>query len=222
MTFSTLFETEQTGNRIDLLSHSGREWITEQTTRWWESQGWQAVVWDNTGNVPAKGRNRIIRDWKASDRDCLVMADDDITLYTHRYSTQTWLDSPITEGVYTLNSNHKMHYLRQNSTGWQGWQWLETQEQSQFYVIANRDIPLQDEQFSALEDLDWAWQCWDLGIRTHLLQTVFLREQSQDKASLIAQDRETRRAVYAEARKLLEAKWGTAKWSEFKKIAKIA
>lgn len=202
MLFAELFQIEATGNRIDILTHQGRAHITTHTVNWWESQGWQVVVWDNTGSLPAVGRNRILRDWKSSDRAHLIMADDDITLYLHRYLTNEWLKQPVVNGVYTLNSNHKMGILKYNSSGWDDGlhHWHTTTEISQFYVIDNKNVPLQDETLPALEDVYWAKECNQLGIQTQLLQTVFLREQSQDSGSLLFRDREHRKQVYQQAK----------------------
>lgn len=207
MSFADIFEVTQTGNRIDLLTHAGRTNITNNTRNWWESQGWQVVLWDNTGNLPAVGRNRIINDYKNSNRKLLIMADDDITLYTHRYLTSHWLKNPIANGIYTLNSNHKMGILKYNSSGWQDGHhhWQDTYEISQFYVIDRKDIPLQDETLPALEDLYWAKECNLLGIKTQILQTVFLREQSQDKGSLLFRDRQHRKEIYQQAKNIKEA-----------------
>ena len=211
MPLSNLFDIPQTGNRIDLLSCAGREHITNQTVNWWESQGWQVVLWDNTGYLPAVGRNNIIKSFKESDRDILIMADDDITLYTHRYLTESWLKNPVRNGVYTLNSNHKMGILKYNSSGWDDGKhhWRETPEISQFYVIDRKDIPYQDEDKSVfpLEDLDWAYQCNRQGIKTQLLHTVFLREQSQDKGSLIAKTRQERKELYTPVKQLIKERY---------------
>lgn len=208
--FNDIFQVESLGNRIDLLTHQGRTTITESTVNWWQSQGWEVVLWDNTGYLPAVGRNKIIQSYKQSDRSMLIMADDDITLYTHRYQTMDWLKKPfIGRGVYTLNSNHKMGILRYNSQGWDDGQshWTSTDQISQLYVITNKDIPYQDETLPALEDIEWAWQCQQQGISTEVLHTVFLREQSQDKGSLIASDRKTRRELYIQSEKLMAVKW---------------
>lgn len=206
MILSELFQIDSTDNRIDLLTHQGRSKITQATVNWWESYGWQVITWDNTGHLPAVGRNRIINDYKNSDRELLIMADDDITLYTHRYLTQDWLKNPISNGVYTLNSNHKMGILRFNSTGWDDGEhhWCETKEISQFYVINDKNIPLQDETLPALEDIEWARCCNELGITTRLLYTVFLREQSQDKGSLLFRDRQHRKEIYQQAKKIID------------------
>jgi hypothetical protein len=208
MTFANLFDVESTGNRIDLLTCQGRADITNKTVNWWTSQGWQVVLWDNTGNLPAVGRNRILRDFKSSDRQLLIMADDDITLYTHRFLTADWLKKPVVNGVYTLNSNHKMGILKYNSSGWDdgAHHWRETAEISQLYVIADKTVPLQDETLPALEDLYWAKDCNRLGIKTQLLHTVFLREQSQDKGSLLFRDRQHRKQVYQQAKEINETR----------------
>lgn len=202
--FSDLFDVADTGNRIDLLTHGGRKAITDKTVNWWQSHGWQVVLWDNTGHGPAVGRNRMIKSFKESNRHLLIMADDDITLYTHRYLTSDWLKKPVVNGVYTLNSNHKMGILKYNSTGWDDGchHWRETAEISQLYVIADKNIPYQDETLPALEDLYWAKQCNQQGITTQLLHTVFLREQSQDKGSLLFRDREHRKQVYQQAKEI--------------------
>jgi hypothetical protein len=207
MPFNDLFEVSQTGNRIDLLTHAGREDITLKTINWWQSYGWEVHTWDNTGNLPAVGRNKIIKDFINSDRQYLIIADDDITLYTHRYLTAEWLKNPITDRIYTLNSNHKMGILKYNSTGWDdgAHHWKETAEISQFYVINRKDIPLQDETLPALEDLKWARDCNKLNIPTFILHTVFLREQSQDRGSLIAKTRVERKKLYARAKEMLNA-----------------
>jgi hypothetical protein len=207
MNFTDLFEVPKTGNRIDLLTCAGRADITNKTVAWWQSQGWEVVLWDNTGYLPAVGRNNIIKSFKESDREILVMADDDITLYTHRYLTAEWLKKPIRNGVYTLNSNHKMGILKYNSTGWDNGchHWRETQEISQLYVIDRKDIPYQDEYLPALEDLYWAKECNSLGIKTQILHTVFLREQSQDKGSLLFRNRQHRKQVYQQAKEMKKA-----------------
>jgi hypothetical protein len=219
MNFSELFEVEQTNNRIDLLTHQGREAITNGTINWWQSQGWQVVTWDNTGYLPAVGRNRIIEDYKASDRPLLIMADDDITLYTHRYLTAEWLKAPIVRDVYTLNSNHKMNILKQYSRDWAhgNHHWSASDCIGQMYVIANKNIPLQDETLPALEDFEWAWQCWKLGIPCHFLHTVFLREQSQDRGSLFCKDRSQRKQLYAEAERMIFAKHDVEKKADFRR-----
>ena len=209
--FANLFEVEQTGYRIDLLSHQGRKTITNHTINWWEAEGWKVVVWDNTGYLPAVGRNKIIEDFKNSDRQYLIMADDDITLYKHRYLTQQWLKNPVFDGVYTLNSNHKMGILKYNSSGWDdgNHHWKHTPEISQLYVIDRKDIPYQDEspEVFPLEDLEWAYRCNQLGIETKLLHTVFLREQSQDKGSLIAKTREQRIELYDPVKQRIKEKY---------------
>lgn len=206
MFLNDLFDIPSSGYRIDLLTHKGREHITIQTVNWWQSHGWEVVLWDNTGYLPAIGRNNIIKSFKESDRKYLIMADDDITLYTHRYLTQQWLENPILDGVYTLNSNLKMGILKYNSTGWDdgNHHWRETIELSQLYVISRKDIPYQDEYLPALEDLDWAKKCNQLGIPTKLLHTVFLREQSRDKGSLLFRDSRHRTEVYKEAKQQIQ------------------
>lgn len=211
MMFSNFFEVPHTGNRIDLLTCKGREHITNHTVNWWQSQGWEVVLWDNTGYIPAIGRNNIIKSFKESDRNLLIMADDDITLYTHRYLTQQWLEKPIVNGVYTLNSNHKMGILKYNSTGWDdgNHHWRETHEISQIYVIDRKDIPYQDEYLPVLEDLDWAFRCRQQGINTKILHTVFLREQSQDRGSLIAKTRQQRKELYAPVKELIKERYAT-------------
>jgi hypothetical protein len=218
MTFATLFEVHQTGHRIDLLSHAGRQDITHKTVAWWESHGWQVVVWDNTGHLPAVGRNKIIQDYKASDRQLLIMADDDITLYLHRYLTKEWFSNPIAQDVYTLNSNHKMNILKQYSRDWAhgNHHWSDSHHIGQLYVIARKDIPLQDETLPALEDMEWAWQCQALGIPTRMLHTVFLREQSQDRGSIFCKDRKARLEIYSRAKEQMLAKWGVENYSQFK------
>jgi len=215
---SKLFDIEQSGNRIDLLTHQGREHITNLTVNWWQSQGWEVILWDNTGFLPAVGRNRIIQDYKNSDRHLLIMADDDITLYTHRYLTNDWLNKPIANGVYTLNSNHKMHILMQYSRDWDhgNHHWTETHHIGQLYVIADKNIPLQDETLPALEDMDWAWQCQSMGIKTQMLHTVFLREQSQDKGSIFCKDRKRRVEIYAQAKEMMHSKWDVKNYKGFK------
>ena len=216
--FSDLFDVEATDNRIDLLTHQGREHITNLTVNWWQSHGWKVVLWDNTGYLPAVGRNRIIQDFKNSERPLLIMADDDITLYTHRYLTADWLKKPIANGVYTLNSNHKMHILMQYSRDWDhgNHHWTETHHIGQLYVSDCKDIPLQDETLPALEDMDWAWQCQAMGIKTQMLHTVFLREQSQDKGSIFCKDRKQRVEIYAQAKEQMHSKWGVKNYKEFK------
>lgn len=206
-------------NRIDLLTHKGRELITNKTVSWWTSQNWQVVLWDNTGYSPSVGRNRIIQDYKSSDRELLIMADDDITLYPHRYLTEEWLKQPISRDVYTLNSNHKMHLLRQYSRDWAhgNHHWTTSDCIGQFYVIANKNVPLQDENLHVLEDLDWAWQCFQQGITCRMLHTVFLREQSQDRGSLITTDRVIRKQMYAQAEQQIFTKYTISKKSEFRK-----
>ena len=216
--FKDLFAVEDTGHRIDLLTHKGRQHITDKTVNWWQSHGWQVVLWDNTGSPPAVGRNKIISAYKRSNRPLLIMADDDITLYTHRFLTQSWLEKPIANGVYTLNSNHKMHILMQYSRDWPKDQhhWSDSHHIGQIYVIDNKSIPLQDETLVALEDMDWAWQCWQQGTPTQMLHTVFCREQSQDVGSIFCRDRRQRVAIYQQARLQMQHKWGTHKWSKFK------
>jgi hypothetical protein len=216
--FSDLFNVEATGNRIDLLTHRGREQITTPTVNWWQSQGWEVVLWDNTGYLPAIGRNNIIKSYKESDRQILIMADDDITLYTHRYLTADWLKKPVVNGVYTLNSNHKMHILMQYSRDWDhgNHHWTETHHIGQLYVIADKNIPYQDETLPALEDMDWAWQCQAMGIPTQMLHTVFLREQSQDKGSIFCKDRKQRVEIYAQAKEQMHTKWNVKNYKEFK------
>ena len=207
MSFTDLFEFPLTLNRIDLLTCQGRSHITNHTVCWWQSHGWQVVLWDNTGNLPAVGRNKIIRDFQNSTRTQLIMADDDVTLYTHRYLTQQWLNEPfVTDSVYTLNSNHKMGIFKYNSSTWNNQQhhWHDTYQISQFYVIGNKHIPLQDETILALEDMYWAQECNKQGIPTRLLQTVFLREQSQDSGSLLFRNRQHRKEVYNQVKKTFE------------------
>jgi len=72
-------------------------------------------------------------------------------------------------------------------------------------VIADKNIPYQDEYLPALEDLYWAKECNNQGIKTQLLHTVFLREQSQDKGSLLFRDREHRKQVYQQSKEMKEA-----------------
>jgi hypothetical protein len=134
------------------------------------------------------------------------MADDDITLYTHRYLTQQWLKQPISNGVYTLNSNHKMGILKYKSSGWAdgNHHWSDSYEISQFYVIDRKDVPYQDPTLPALEDVYWAKECNRQGIRTQMLHTVFLKEKSQDLGSLLFRDRQHRNQVYDQAKQIKE------------------
>lgn len=222
MTFDQLFDVNSAGYRIDLLTHAGRADITNKTVAWWQSQGWQVVLWDNTGYKPAVGRNKIINDFKQSNRSSLIMADDDITLYTHRYLTADWLKNPLNNGVYTLNSNLKMHALMQYSRDWDCWQqgqhyWTTSHHVGGFVCVDRKDIPLQDETLPALEDIDWAWQCWSQGITTQMLHTVFFREQSQDRGSIFCRDRRQRAEIYRNARAQMLSKWAVKNIREFKK-----
>ena len=218
MNFNKLFDVKSSGNRIDLLTCKGRPKITNRTVSWWQSYGWEVITWDNTGSLPAVGRNRILDDYAKSNKDVLIMADDDITLYTHRYLTLDWLRKPIVRGVYTLNSNHKMHFLKSQSGGWDTGthHWSETQHIGQLYVIALKDVPRQDETLPMLSDLDWAWQCQAKGIKTEILHTVFLREQSQDVGSLLAKTRAHRKELYAKAHEQMHNKWGVQSYSDFR------
>jgi hypothetical protein len=210
LTPDTPWTTTPTGHHLHLLVHRDKSGIARATQLWWQSQGWRVTLWDNTGHLPAVGRNRIIRHWRDTASDTtLFMADDDITLYTHRYLSQSFLTAPPDAEVYTLNSNQQMHHQRLNSTGWDqgGHHWSLTDQICKFYVINEPEVPLQDESLPALEDLDWAWQCADAGITTQRLNTVFLREQSMHTQSLFGPQSQ-RRELYAGAELQLRAKWG--------------
>lgn len=196
-------------NTIHILTHAGKEQILAATVQWWQSKGWHTQLVDNTGHLPAVGRNRIIQQWRNSSEDTtLYMCDDDITLYTHRYLTESFLVSPPPGEVYTLNSNQQMHHQKLNSTGWDNGEhhWSITDEICKFYAISNRHVPLQDTQLVALEDRDWAWQCAERGITTKRLNTVFLREQSMHTHSLFG-PQNLRRQLYAQAEAQLKSKW---------------
>ena len=217
--FKDLFDIPQTGNRIDIIWSAGREHIRNTTVNWWQSHGWEVVLWDNTKTNLALGQNRVVDDWRNSDRDLLIMAHDDITLYPHRYLTAEWLKKPIKHGVYTLNSNHQMFHEHLNSTGWDdgAHHWTKTDQICKMFVIDNKQVPRFDETLPAIEDADWAWQCWSQGIPCYRLETAFLREQSMWTHSTYANKDNSRGAMMKEHWKHILKKWNVEKKSEFRK-----
>mgnify|MGYP003659860815 FL=1 len=220
--FKKLFHVTPKDNCINILTHAGRSEITNRTVDWWHSHGWQTQVWDNTGNLPAVGRNRILKKWKRTDSKMLLMCDDDITLYTHRYLTEQFLRQPPDCAVYTLNSNQQVHHQHLNSTGWDlgNHVWTPTDQITKFYVIASKQVPLQDETLCALEDMDWAWQCAQLGIKPYRLETVFLKEHQMHTHSLFG-NQSSRKELYSRAEKQLQNKWCYSSRTAFRKQLNI-
>ena len=220
MSFIDLFEVPQTGNRIDILHIDKRMDVTYKTRDWWHSQGWEVHLWDNTGYNPAQGQNRILDDWRQSDRAMLIMAHDDVTLYTHRFLTQSWLEKPIQDkGVYTLNSNLQMHHQMLYTTGWHdgNHHWTPTDQICKMFVISDRKVPRFDEQTPSLEDQEFSWACFAQGIPTYRLNTAFLREQGIHTQDTWGFKPGERKALYKKSYEYIFAKYGITKKSEFRK-----
>lgn len=205
--------------RIDLLCSTRRPDTTNKTIKFWEDAGWQVQCWYNDGNSCGEGRNHMLDDFYASDRQWIVMADDDITLYTHRYLTAKWLDNvelwqqQDDVDYFSLNSNNETHRQMMKS-------WWDTAEFNQQFVYKRDFTPtkihifrkppkkLYFEKWYGYEDYDFAFQFLQQGLRVARLLNVFLREQGFDKSSLF-KDHQHRKECYAEAKKHLVAKWGT-------------
>lgn len=221
MTFTDLFEVPQTGNRIDIIHIDRRPDITQKTKTWWQSQGWEVVLWDNTGyNLPT-GQNRILDDFRQSDRKILIMAHDDITLYTHRYLTAKWLEKPMADKpVYTLNSNMQVYHQHLNSQGWDDGNhyWTPTDQICKMFVITDKSVPRFDESMNhGGEDLEFSWACFAQGIPTFRLETVFLREQSMRDKDTWAFQKNQRKEYYNRAFEYMFQKYNVTKKSEFRK-----
>jgi len=223
--FNNLFEVEQTGNRIDILHIDKRMDVTMKTKMWWESQGWEVHLWDNTGHNLPTGQNRILEDWRQSDREILIMAHDDITLYPHRYKTQEWLKNPLRDkGVYTLNSNMQVYHQHLNSRGWDdgNHHWTLTDQICKMFVISDRRVPRFDETMNhGGEDIEFSWACFALGIQTFRLETVFLREQSMRNKDTWEFQKKQRKEYYDKAFNYMFEKYGVQKKSEFRKLYNV-
>ena len=204
--------------RIDLLCSTRRPEVTQGTINWWQSKGWEVKTWYNDGYPCGTGRNKMLEEFYASDRQWIVIADDDITLYTHRYNTQWFLDKPElwqnqTEVDYfSLNSNNEMH--RQMMKSW--WDKNEFNQQLVFkrdmtptkiHIFRKPPKPLWFEKWYGYEDYDFALQFINEGMTVARLLNVFLREQGFSKSSLF-EGQEHRKECYAQARIELENKWG--------------
>jgi hypothetical protein len=223
--FNDLFEVSQTGNRIDIIHIDARPDIRAKTVAWWQSHGWEVVLWNNQGyNLPT-GQNRILEDWRASDREMLVMAHDDITLYPNRYLTQQWLNKPLKDKrAYTLNSNMQVYHQHLNSQGWDdgNHHWTPTDQTCKMFVITDKSVPRFDESMNhGGEDLEWSWACFKQGIRTYRLETVFLREQSMRDRDTWEFKAKQRKEYYNMAFNYMFEKYSVSKKSEFRKAYEI-
>jgi len=205
--------------RIDLLTSDRRPETTQATVEWWQAQGWEVVCWDNTGNPPGVGRNRILEDFYSSPREWLVMADDDTTLYTHRFRTQEFLDcewqTQTDVDLFCLMSNQEMsrgfHYTWWDTKEFNN-QWVFKLEPAitKFYCLRNTGTEIYQQEWMGLEDFDFAMEYLKAGYTTARLMNVFLREQGYEKSSLFT-DYAHRKECYEQGKANFNKKWGTSR-----------
>tara|TARA_Y100001937_G_scaffold112971_1_gene161123 strand:+ start:2380 stop:3147 length:768 start_codon:yes stop_codon:yes gene_type:complete len=200
---------------IDILTSKTRPIeTTNQTVEFWKSIGWTPRLWDNTGKPCGVGRNQMMQDFYASDREWCIICDDDITLYPHRFQTQLFMDTfdAFTQSdvdLFSLNSNNEMRRQMQYT-------WWDTTDQllwhrdatvTKWFAIRKTDQQYWWEEWYGLEDLDFALQHLADGLTVARMPNVFLREQGFKKSSLFTSDQQ-RRDGLVQGRQGIAHKWG--------------
>ena len=149
--------------RVDILTTRDRD--TAVVNDFWTSHGWTPVYHDNTGQPPGAGRNLILKEFYASGREWICIADDDIVFDTARGQAQQFLAQPsalldkisseITSFGVMNNIHHRVDITLNNPVVNHNWVFLRNYWIGCLMFHRNTGGQYWYHPTDVLEDMDW-------------------------------------------------------------------
>jgi hypothetical protein len=199
--------------KIYILATKQRSAITEYSVEYWRSIGWQPIVEYNDDQLPAIGRNRILKKFYDSLDPWLALADDDITLWNDKCKnfsefisdpisvlekTPDYISTvvPINPYSFRVTSTHldpiyNTHWRYDRDFVIPGKITFHRNTGFKFFQLTH--LP-------ALEDQEWAFQQLKAGFITARLNNIVLREKGK---SMLFADNKHRQNTYNQAKQEL-------------------
>ena len=199
--------------RIDILTTQARD--HSQVDTFWRSHGWQPVYWDNTGHPPGHGRNQILDDFYASDREWLAMADDDMVIDTKRGQGLGFLKDPaavldlvpqdITSWGLMNNIHHRVDITLSNPAVRDHWCFYRASWIGCLVFHRRTGHRFYNHATDVLEDMDW---CLDQIIAGHrVAHCMNLVQKNIIAGSTIFGDQADRRSRYRAAKQRIQQQY---------------
>lgn len=196
--------------RIDILTTRLR--ANTIVDSFWRQWGWQPVYWDNTGRPPGEGRNRILDDFYASDRDWLAMADDDMVIDTKRGLALPFLRNPasvldrvpqdITSWGLMNNIHHRVEITLTNPAVKDHWCFYRASWIGCLVFHRRTGRRFYNHTTDVLEDMDW---CLDQIMAGHCVaHCMNLVQKNVITGSTIFSNQSDRRKRYHAAKQRIQ------------------
>lgn len=192
--------------RVDILTTSDRN--TAVVNDFWTSHGWTPVYHDNTGQPPGAGRNQILKEFYASGREWICIADDDIVFDTARGQAQQFLAQPsalldkisseITSFGVMNNIHHRVDITLNNPVVNHNWVFLRNYWIGCLMFHRNTGGQYWFHPTDVLEDMDWCIAQLLDHQRVATCMNLVMRNTS--KNSTIFANQQQRRDRYAAAK----------------------
>jgi len=194
--------------RVDILTTQHRD--SSVVDQFWRSQGWEPVYHDNTDLPPGAGRNRILKEFYASDRKWICIADDDIVFDLARGQAQEFLQDPnavlnridqeITSFGVMNNIHHRVDITLTNPVVKNNWVFLRNYWIGCLMFHRNTGGQYWFHPTDVLEDMDWCIEqlldhqrvatCMNLVMKNiGLASTIFSNQQQRRERYAAAKQR---------------------------------
>lgn len=192
--------------RIDIITTQAR--TTTQVDHFWRSHGWQPHYWDNTGHPLGQGRNRVLADFYSSDREWLVLADDDMTIDVARGRGQEFLAAPqallsrVPQDISSFglmnNIHHRVDITLTNPAVRDHWCFYRASWIGCLFFHRRTSGQFQFHPWDVLEDMDWCLDQIQAG--QHVATCMNMVMKNLGLRSTIFTDQADRRRRYQAAR----------------------
>ena len=193
--------------KIHILTTQQRDSTAVQA--WWQQQGWQPIIYDNTGQAPGIGRNHILEDFYASSDAWLAMADDDMIMDLQRGWGQRFMQDPgqlldaigdqVTSFGVMNNIHHRVDITLQNPVVLRSWVLYRASWIGCLVFHRNTGKRFYNHASDVLEDMDWCLDQIRSGHRVATCMNLVQRMQGGAKSTVFT-DQNQRRQRYQQAK----------------------
>lgn len=196
--------------RIDIITTQAR--TTTLVDQFWRQWGWQPVYWDNTGHPPGQGRNRVLADFYASDREWLALADDDMIIDVARGRGAEFLSAPqallsrVPQDISSFglmnNIHHRVDITLTNPALHDHWCFYRASWIGCLFFHRRTSGHFQFHPWDVLEDMDWCLEQIQAG--HHVAHCMNMVMKNVGFSSTIFRDQSDRRKRYHAAKQRIQ------------------
>ena len=195
--------------RVDVLTTTSREFLRPTTQATWRAAGFEPVYHINDDQHPGVGRNRILQEFYASDREWLIMSDDDVIIDSLRGDYAKFVQDPAavldiaaqadiaTFGIMN-NIVHRVATTLENPAVATNWVFMRSYSLSNIFFHRRTRYIAQNET-AMLEDQQWCMDQLAQGLRCACLMNLVLK--SITTPSLLFDNNAERTKQYEQAKK---------------------